>query len=171
MTHSLSNVLIHEFLSKVCAIGSSLGGCSLLRTTLGDDSNLSFSIHPGDRTAQTPGRMLPASLLTYVHRPGLSATLGSNSPWECECTQQGEGQPVRALQGPPHTSCRITLSSRDLQSWGPTEASAQVVGIGGASKLSLGLLFQDPPGPLVLSPPAPSEGHTCPKQQSFSPAA
>ena len=51
MTHSLSNVLIHEFLSKLCVIGRSLGGCSLLRTTLGDDSNLSLSIHPRDRTA------------------------------------------------------------------------------------------------------------------------
>ena len=171
MTHSLSNVLIHEFLSKVCAIGSSLGGCSLLRTTLGDDSNLFFRVHPGDRTARTPERMLPASLLTYVHRPGLSAALGSNSPWEWECPQQGEGQPVRALQGPPHISCRVTLSSRDLQSWGPTEASAQGVGAGGASKLPLGFLFQDPPRPLVLSPSAPSEGHMCPKQQSFSPAA
>lgn len=171
MTHSLSNILIHEFLSKLCMIGKSLGGCSLLRTTLGDNSNLSLSIHPGDRTAQTPGGILPASRLTYVHRPGLSAALGSNSPWEWGCPQQGEGQPVRALQGPPHISCRTTLSSRDLQSWGPTEASAQGVGAGGASKLPLDFLFQDPPTPLVLSPPAPSEGHTCPKQQSFSPAA
>ena len=171
MTHSLSNVLIHEFLSKVCAIGSSLGGCSLLRTTLGDDSNLFFRVHPGGKTAQTPGWMLPASLLTCVHRPGLSATLGSNGPWEWGWPQQREGQPVGGLQGPPDISCRITLSSRDQKSWSPTEASAQGVGVGGPSKLSLGLLFQDPPRSLVLSPPAPSEGHTCPKQQKFSPAA
>ena len=123
VTHSLSNVLIHEFLSKVCAIGSSLGGCSLLRTTLGDDSNLSFSIHPENRTARTPGQMLPASLLTNVHRSGLSAILGSKSPRIEGCPQQGQGQAVRGLLRPFPTSCKSPLFSRDLQFWDPTEAS------------------------------------------------
>ncbi|XP_072578703.1 uncharacterized protein [Vulpes vulpes] len=124
------NVLIHEFVFKPCVINTTVGEGGHCENNPGDYSNLSVSGRGGDRRAgrrvgregAVLDRQVPAALLACVHRPGLSAALGSKGCW-------GGGVRAGTSQSLPNL---LREPVRSLQSWGPTKASDRGAGAGRA---------------------------------------